>query len=297
MKRARREPAPYQTHGQQPPLPWGFGDPLGTLWGPGGAGSAGARYFCSLSLHPLGRGTVLPRLRPCRPSQPRLSPAVVLYVLGSSVTAHVVPAAACSRRRGFAGLARLLSRLRRGMAAGAGRLSCAAHMENTLSNHKEWRWRLKKHTQRSSVGACLAGMRKLPRVISAGVDLRVSFPCTPGMSLRSRAAQGMSRPADVVGLDAPSRRHSPAGSSPPKHQADSPSGAASGGLINPVFQSRESLYISCCFGHFLRSRSNPTGGQNMNPESSCASNHGRWDRRGAPAPTGTWAPEMAPARC
>lgn len=81
-----------------------------------------------------------------RVPEPRLSPAVVLsQVLGRSITAHVVFVAASSLRWGFAGLAWLLSRLQCGMAAGSGRLFSAAHMENTLSNHKEWRWRLKKH--------------------------------------------------------------------------------------------------------------------------------------------------------
>lgn len=64
--------------------------------------------------------------------------------LSGSITAHVVLVAACSLRWGFAGLAWLLSRLWCGMAAGSGRVSSAAHMENTLGNHKEWRWCLKK---------------------------------------------------------------------------------------------------------------------------------------------------------
>lgn len=55
------------------------------------------------------------------------------------------------------------------------------------------------------------------------------------MSLQSRAVQEMSCPADVIGLDAPSRPPSPAGRSPPKHPVNSPSGVSSGGLINPGF--------------------------------------------------------------
>lgn len=103
-------------------------------------------------------------------------------------------------------------------------------------------------------------------------------------------------PADVIGLDALSCLHSPAGRSPPKHLADSPNGVSLGGLINPgFFWSHKSLCISCCFGHLLRSWSNPMAGQNANPESSCTSNCGRWDRRGAPTPMGMWVPELAPA--
>jgi len=74
----------------------------------------------------------------------------------------------------------------------------------------------------------------------------------------------------------------------PKHPADSPRGISSGRLVNPGFWSHKSLCISCCFGHFLHSRSNPMGGQSVNPESSCTSSHGQWNRRGALAPTGTW---------
>lgn len=95
-----------------------------------------------------------------RVPEPRLSPAGVLsQVLSRSITAHVVFMAASSLRWGFAGLAWLLSRLQCGMAAGSGRLFSAAHMENTLSNHKEWRWHLKK-TQIKVVSRGLTGWRQ-----------------------------------------------------------------------------------------------------------------------------------------
>lgn len=144
---------------------------LGTLQQPGDAGSTGAGCSRSLPLRPLGHGTSLLQLPPSALSfLPCLSPAVVSsQVLGRSVSAHVVVVAACSLRWGFAGLAWLLGRLKSGMAAGSGRLSNAAHMENTLSNHKKWRWCLKKHTKRSSVEAYRMGISKLPHVTSAGV--------------------------------------------------------------------------------------------------------------------------------
>lgn len=167
----------------RPPLLRGFGDPAGRCW---------QRWSrCPLTVTRCCRSS----LRPQRLSQPCLSLAVVLSpVLGAL---------------GFSGLAGRSAGS--GVPAGSGSISSAAHMENTRSNHKEWRWRLtERHRKRSSVGAYGMGTLKLPHLISAGVVLRNSFPCAPGLCLRSRAVQ-MSHPVDVVGpVDAPSRRENAA---------------------------------------------------------------------------------------
>lgn len=61
---------------------------------------------------------------------------------------------------GFAGLAGCSAGS--GVPAGSGSLCSAAHMENTRSNHKEWRGRLKEqHKKRSSVEAYGMGIFKL----------------------------------------------------------------------------------------------------------------------------------------
>lgn len=134
------------------------------LWGPAPAQQCWQHWSCCSRSVPVSPSAVA---RFCcssfslrRVPEPRLSPAGVLsQVLSGSITAHVVFMAASSLRWGFAGLAWLLSRLQCGMAAGSGRLFSAAHMENTLSNHKEWRWHLKK-TQIKVVSRGLTGWRR-----------------------------------------------------------------------------------------------------------------------------------------